>query len=434
MYTFARMAIDYAKTCFVVMPFGTKPVGKHRVNFDRIYDNIFKPAIADVALPEGGKLRPARTDKDFFAGDIGQEMFQYLNRSRFVLADITSLNPNVMYEIGVRHAVRQSGTAIFRQGDATLPFDINHIKAFPYSYRPEKNAAEARKLIRRVLRESLEQNALDSPVQIALKAQRDQPQREEIDGLLLEAENAVRQFDRPTAIAKLRQALTVSGGNALVHMRLGILLRDQGDLPGSIEQFTSATELQPNYSDAWRERGIQEARLTKNAKGDEALRTAIRLNPNDFDALASLGGILRKTNRLDEAAQLYEKAVVVSGGHPYPLMMALKLRARITGALNIDDEMKRQLFLAEKMRQAQASANPPFDVPWCMFDCAEARLYANDPVGFASWTKKGLDACRHRWEAETFRSALQLLLDGGVQPDGLSDGLRLIDAAIQQLP
>jgi Flp pilus assembly protein TadD len=428
------MAIDYAKTCFVVMPFGTKPVGKHKVDFDRIYDNIFKRAIAAVPLPEGGKLRPARTDRDFFSGDIGQEMFQYLNRARFVLADITSLNPNVMYEIGIRHAVRQSGTAIFRQGDATIPFDINHIKAFPYSYRPEKNAAEARKLIRRVLRESLEQNALDSPVQIALKAQREQPQRDKVDGLLLEAENAVRQFDRPAAIAKLRQALTVSGGNALIHMRLGILLRDQGDLRGSVDQFTSATELQPEYSDAWRERGIQEARLTKNETGEESLRRAVQLNPNDFDALASLGGILRKTDRLEDAAQLYQKAVDVSGGHPYPLMMALKLRARTTGALEIDDQMKRQLFLAEKMRQAQASANPPFDVPWCMFDCAEARLYAGDPAGFVTWTKKGLEACQHRWEAETYRSALQLLLDGGVQPEGLSDGLRLIDAAIRQLP
>lgn len=168
------MAVDYTKTCFVIMPFGTKLVGKQRINFDRIYDQIFKPAIAAVTLPEGGKLKPARTDRDFFTGDIGQEMFQYLNDSRFALADITGLNANVMYEIGVRHSVRQSGTAIFRQGDATIPFDINHIKAFPYSYRPEKNAAEARALIRRVLRESLEQNALDSPVQIALAAQKNE--------------------------------------------------------------------------------------------------------------------------------------------------------------------------------------------------------------------------------------------------------------------
>jgi len=426
--------MDYTKICFTVMPFGTKPVGKHKVNFDNIYENIFKPAINAVALPEGGKLKAARTDKDFFSGDIGQDMFQYLNRSRFVLADITSLNPNVMYEIGVRHAVRESGTAIFRQGDATIPFDINHIKAFPYHYRPEKNAEDARTLIRRVLRESLRQNALDSPVQIALKAQSEEPRRVEIDVFLVEAENALRRFDRPAAIAKLKEALAVAGGNALIHMRLGILLRDQGDLQGAIDQFTAATALQPGYSDAWRERGIQEARATKNARGEESLRKAIALNPSDFDALASLGGILRKTNRLDEAAYYYQQAVEVSAGHPYPLLMALKLRARAAHALTIDEPTKRALFLAEKMRTAQASANPPLDVPWCFFDVAEVRLYSGDASGFIEWTKKGLAASQHNWEPGTYRSALQLLVDGGVELPGLSEGLPLIDEAIKRLP
>jgi len=426
--------MDYTKICFVVMPFGSKPVGKLKVNFDNIYEKIFQPAIDGVALPEGGTLKAARTDKDFFSGDIGQEMFQYLHNSRFVLADITSLNPNVMYEIGVRHTVRESGTAIFRQGEATIPFDINHIKAFPYHYRPEKNADESRKLIRRVLAESLKRNALDSPVQIALKAQSEQPRRAEVDTLLLDAENALRQFDRPAAIAKLRQALAISSGNALIHMRLGILLRDQGDLPGAIDQFGAATTLQPDYSDAWRESGIQEARASKNARGEEALRKAIALNPSDFDALASLGGILRKTNRLDEAADCYQRAVDVSGGHPYPLLMALKLRARTAHALTIDETTKRQLFLAEKMRAGQASANPPFDAPWCMFDTAEMRLYAGDADGFLDWTKKGLNTCQHSWEPSTFRSALQLLIDGGVQLPGLNDGLPLLDAAIKTLP
>ena len=165
----------------------------------------------------------------------------------------------------------------------------------------------------------------------------------------------------------------------------------------------------PTTLDAWREKGIQEARLTKNARGEDALRKAIELNPYDFDALASLGGILRKTGRLDEAALMYQRAVDVSGGHPHPLLMALKLRAKTARALVLDDTLRRQLFLAEKMRQAQAEANPPFDLPWCMFDLAEIRLYSGDSAGFLDWTRKGLDRCEHRYEAETFRSALQLL-------------------------
>src|SRR5216684_4627887 len=61
--------MDYSKICFVIMPFGPKPVGDQMVDFDPLYDDIFAPAISAVALPEGGKLEPRRTDKDFFAGD-----------------------------------------------------------------------------------------------------------------------------------------------------------------------------------------------------------------------------------------------------------------------------------------------------------------------------------------------------------------------------
>ena len=134
--------INYLKVCFVIMPFGKKQVGNKEVDFDYIYDAIFKPAISEVELPEGGKLEPRRTDKDFFAGDINLEMFHYLEYSRFAIADISGLNANVFYELGARHRVRAAGTAIFRQTGAPIPFDIQTIKAFPYEYEPEAQAKE----------------------------------------------------------------------------------------------------------------------------------------------------------------------------------------------------------------------------------------------------------------------------------------------------
>jgi tetratricopeptide (TPR) repeat protein len=428
------MDIDYSKVCFVIMPFGTKPVGKRKIDFDRIYDTIFEPAIKGVRLPEGGRLRPVRTDKTFFATDIGREMFDYLNQARFALADITGLNPNVMYEIGVRHNVRQASTAIFRQGSSVLPFDISHIKAFPYSYHPEKNAKAARALIRRVLRESMPQNLLKSAVQVSLREQQAEPQVVRLNELLLEAENFLRDFDRPAAIATLRRANRLIKGNALIHMRLGVLLRDHGGDKEALKEFIAATELQVDYSDAWRERGIIEARLFKDSQGEASLRQAIRLNPEDFDALASLGGVLRKSKRLDEAAESYQKSVEVSGGHPYPLLMALKLAARTKGDLAIDDRVRQQLGAAENMRRLQAENRPPIDVPWCMFDLAELRLYADDPKGFLDWTRKGLAASRAKWQVATFQSALQYLIDGGLTPPGLQDALPEIEARRKELP
>lgn len=131
---------------------------------------------------------------------------------------------------------------------------------------------------------------------------------------------------------------------------------------------------------------------------------------------------------------MYRRSAEVSGGHPYPLLMALKLRARTMRSVAIDETLRRQLFLASRMRQAQAESNPPFDLPWCMFDLAEVALYSGDADGFLDWTRRGLATCEHRWQPETFRSALQLLVDGGVDPPGLREGLPLIDRAITTLP
>src|SRR4051794_40082722 len=151
------------------MPFGRKAVGDRLVEFDNIYHAIFKPAIAATPLPEGGLLQPYRTDQDFSAGHISQMMFEYLEYSRFSLVDITGLNANVFFELGVRYRARESGTALFRQAGTPLPFDINQIKAFPYEYEPDTSAEESRHLVTRVLKESLQQNTLNSPVQLALR-------------------------------------------------------------------------------------------------------------------------------------------------------------------------------------------------------------------------------------------------------------------------
>ena len=164
--------MEYEKCCFVVMPFGKKPVGRtcerlmgfspwplvwrdRVVDFDHIYETVFEPAINAVKLPDGSQLSARRTDQEFVTGSISQDMFLYLEYSRIVLADISGLNANVFYELGHRHRARPSGTAIFRQVDAPIPFDINQIKAFPYEYEPMQAAAKSRQVISKVLTNSI---------------------------------------------------------------------------------------------------------------------------------------------------------------------------------------------------------------------------------------------------------------------------------------
>ena len=428
--------MDYTKICFVIMPFGRKKVGEDDVDFDAIYNKVFQPAISRVVLPEGGTLQPRRTDQDFFAGDISVEMFHYLEYSRFALADISGLNANVFYELGARHRVRASGTAIFRQTGAVIPFDIQTIKAFPYEYEPEAQAGEARDLITRVLTESLAQNRIDSPIRVALSVQ----QREggNVEERLREAENAIRAADWELAIKIYRDAAASQPGNPLVRMRLGLLLKDRGRWHDALEQFNAAIAAQPNYNEAWREKGIAENKLawqgapaqvpSSPAPGEEALRRAIELDGSDFDAYASLGGTLKRANRLSEAAEAYTRSSEVSNGHPYPLLNELKLRANSARRLALEPRHRRALVRADRDRTVQAAQTPPYDKPWCFFDLAEIRLYQGKVDESLDIIREGLRQSDADWQGETFLNSLRLLEPAAADIPGLDRCLQLLRA------
>ncbi|MGE0594335.1 MAG: tetratricopeptide repeat protein [Vicinamibacterales bacterium] len=428
--------MDFMRLCFVIMPFGDKDVVDdrgvtRRVSFDAIYASVFEPAIGAVTLPEGGTLQARRTDRDFFTGDISQEMFEYLEYARIALTDITSLNANVFYELGVRHRARGSGTAVFRQPFVKLPFDINQIKAFPYEFEPVERVPESRALITRVLSESLVQNRIDSPVQRALAVQRTQHRSIEPD--LREAENALRAGDRHAAIAACRRAAAIEPGNSLVRLRLGLLYRDDGQWTRALEEFTGALAAEPGYAEAYRERGIAENKLFQAAgrppgapDGLASLERAVTLAPDDYDAWSSLGGILKREGRLEEALAAYDRATEVSRGHSYPLLNAVKLRARLTGTLAPDPKTRFLLTRAERSLTAQVASEPPCNVPWCLFDLAEIRLYAGDREGFLTMTERGTEAATHGWQLRTFADSLQPLADAGIDLPGLPEGVALL--------
>src|SRR5215469_10427945 len=107
------------RRAFVIMPFGEKkaPDGT-AIDFDAVYKELFAPAIAAAGL------QPHRADADRRGGSIHLDMFQDLLLAEFVVADLTLDNPNVWYEIGVRHALRAGGTVLTYALRDRLPFDI----------------------------------------------------------------------------------------------------------------------------------------------------------------------------------------------------------------------------------------------------------------------------------------------------------------------
>src|SRR5450631_491294 len=110
------------------MPFGKKtgPDGTI-IDFNAVYDNLLKPAI------EASGLEVFRADEEQTAGDIKTDMFQELLIADLVVADLTLDNPNVWYELGVRHALRSRGTVLVQGPRAAQPFDIYTDRKLNYS-------------------------------------------------------------------------------------------------------------------------------------------------------------------------------------------------------------------------------------------------------------------------------------------------------------
>lgn len=114
--------------CFVLMPFGRKPSGDGRiVDFDAVYERLIKPAVI------AAELEPLRADEEIAGGVIHKAMFERLILCEYAVADLTTANANVFYELGLRHAVRPHATQLlFAEGWGQLPFDVGLLRALPY--------------------------------------------------------------------------------------------------------------------------------------------------------------------------------------------------------------------------------------------------------------------------------------------------------------
>ncbi len=146
--------------CFVLMPFGSKPdPAGGMVDFDEVYASVIRPAI------EQADLEPIRADEEGLGGIIHKPMFERLILCDYAVADLTTANANVFYELGVRHGVRpQTTVSVFAEG-ARLPFDVNYLRSVPYSLDkgiPSDAEADAEKIAAALT--AAKQDATDSPV------------------------------------------------------------------------------------------------------------------------------------------------------------------------------------------------------------------------------------------------------------------------------
>jgi hypothetical protein len=115
-----RGGADWSRMCFYIAPIGSDG-SEPRKHSDLFLGSLVEPALKDFPL------EVIRADQIAEPGAITGQVIEHIMRARLVIADLSYHNPNVFYEMALRHARRLPIVQICRKQD-TLPFDVNQMR------------------------------------------------------------------------------------------------------------------------------------------------------------------------------------------------------------------------------------------------------------------------------------------------------------------
>ena len=212
------------KRCFVIQGFGKKQDYQQGKQFDLDASYVvIKDAI------ENAGMECFRADEIKSSVMIDKIMYQQLLSADLVVADITTLNFNAAYELGVRLALRPYATIVVAEDGINFPFDVNHIPIRKYRHLGEEIGYNEAKRFQKELTELAQKVVAskeeDSPVYRFLDHL---PEKGYIDFALQTAVTGQSTSDKPT----LRN-LTDQAKQAL----------DRGDFTDAVSLWQNARDI-----------------------------------------------------------------------------------------------------------------------------------------------------------------------------------------------
>ena len=174
-----RVAKKSVGTCFVMMPF--------KDPFNVYYQSIFKPAIM-VA-----DLEPVRTDDMFRPSVIVADLWQIIQDCKVLLAELTTKNANVFYELGLAHAIGKPVILVSETMD-DVPFDLQQLRVLLYDKDDPVWGEKLTKGITNALKETLA-SAIEAVPGIFRKKVESQAPKQDATSARIEAlERQMRAF------------------------------------------------------------------------------------------------------------------------------------------------------------------------------------------------------------------------------------------------
>ncbi len=416
--------------CFVLMPFGRKPAdGGREIDFDAVYAEIIKPAIVDAGL------EPIRADEETVGGIIHKPMFERLMLCDYAVADLTTANPNVLYELGVRHGIRPHSTVVIFGRGTPLPFDVAPLHGLPYglgkSGKPKAAGTDRAALARR-LRDCREQKA-DSPVfQLVSDFPRPDIARLKTDVFrerVAEAKAAkdrlaaARRAGTAEAVAEVDRGLGIADAEAAVVVDLFLSYR-------AVSAWQAMVDLVPRMApELQRAVMIREQlglALNRLKRRDEAVAVLQELI-NERGPSSETNGILGRVHKdrwdeanaaaspaapgiLRQAIATYLAGFEADWRDAYPGINAVTLMT----LAEPPDERRHDLLPVVRyaVQRRLAGKTPDY---WDQATLLELAVLAGDRTGAGHALADALALLREGWEAETTARNLRLIRDAGTR-------------------
>lgn len=380
-------------TCFVIIGFGKKTSyanGKLRVlDLDETFSILIKPVFDSLGIPCYRAI-----DKNL-TGSIDKLMLQEIKNADIALVDISTLNANVMWELGVRHALKPRHTIMICEKEqmSSIPFDINNFVVHKYTHSeegiPYKEVERFKTHLTEIVKGVLDQNPQrdDSPVFTFLEDElvndsrrkaipkklftSDESKEESFASLLEKAEHAKNQKDFLTALKLFGIAKEHSKDNMALKDNLSFIISRQAlctyksKVPNELESLVNAKiildELNPQQSNDMEVLGLTGAinkRLYELTSDNSYLDNAILSYEKGFQLKQDY------YNGINAAYMLYKKAWLLTTQHKDWEDIKLKADYIRNSVLEISLKLEKEDEFIKKQ-----------DAIWVLLTIAEAYNY-----------------------------------------------------------
>jgi tetratricopeptide (TPR) repeat protein len=427
------------------MPFGKKPlVAGTMVDFDAVYRDLIAPGISEA------RLEPLRADEEMTGGVIHKPMFERLILCEYAVADLTTANANVFYELGVRHAVRPWSTVLlFAEGSGQLPFDVAPLRALPYRLGADGAPDDVEKA-----RTTLTERLIE-----AQQATTDSPLFQLVEGFPEVDHTKTDVFrERVAYSARVKESLAVARREGVEAVRA--LERELGDISKQESGVVIDLFLSYRAVKAWQEmialvdkmapplaatvmvREQLALALNRAGRGQDAERVLLdllarrgpssetfgilgRIYKDRWEDALSRGEMHLATGLLNKAIDAYLRGFEADWRDAYPGINAITLMERRDPA----DPRREELIpvVRYSVDRRIAGGRPDY---WDQATRLELAVLADQEPEAMAALADSLAAVREVWEPETTARNLRLIREAREQRGKETAWIRKIEAAL----